>query len=201
MEKCLLLATGNPKKRKEMEELAAGMGWEIKTLREFPDCAEAVEDGDTFIENARKKALHYAPYTKLLTLADDSGFEVDALDGRPGVYSSRYARGEGSTDQENLEKVLMEMGEVPDPQRAARFVCVAVLATAEGAILHETRQTVEGMVAHEPRGEGGFGYDPIFYYPPFKKTFAEVPAEDKHAVSHRGKAMREIVRFLSQWEE
>jgi XTP/dITP diphosphohydrolase len=198
MTKTLLIATGNEKKRKEMEALVSGIGWEIKTLRDFPDCPEAVEDGETFMENAHKKALHYAGITGLLTLADDSGLAVDALNGRPGVYSARYAHGEGSDDEANLQKVLRDITGVPAEQRTARFICAAALAQADGVVF-ETQQSVEGVLTEEKQGDAGFGYDPIFYYPPFGQTFAEVPAEAKHDVSHRGKALREVVSFLQAW--
>jgi XTP/dITP diphosphohydrolase len=198
MTKTLLIATGNEKKRIEMEALMSGIGWEIKTLRDFLDCPEAVEDGATFMENAHKKALHYAGITGLLTLADDSGLAVDALDGRPGVYSARYAQGEGSDDEANLQKVLRDVSGVPAELRTARFICAAALAQADGVVF-ETQQSVEGVLTEEKLGDAGFGYDPIFYYPPFGKTFAEVPAEAKHGVSHRGKALREVVSFLQAW--
>jgi XTP/dITP diphosphohydrolase len=159
-----------------------------------------VEDGETFLENARKKALHYAAFTGLLTLADDSGLAVDALAGLPGVYSARYAHGEGSSDEENLNKVLKEISKIPDAQRQARFICAAAVAAPE-KVIFETEQSVEGEITMEPAGEGGFGYDPIFYYPPFGKTLAQVSAEEKHAVSHRGKAMREVAAFLNSLSE
>jgi XTP/dITP diphosphohydrolase len=197
MIKTLLIATGNQKKRTEMEELTSDLGWEIKTLRDFPPLPDVVEDGTTFVENARKKAVHYANLTGFLTLADDSGLVVDALGGRPGIYSARYAAGEGSSDAANLLKVLDEMADVPEPERTARFVCAAVVASTE-AVLFETQQTVEGLLLYQPIGDGGFGYDPIFYYPPFLQTFAEIPSAQKHTVSHRGKALRDVSRFLHQ---
>lgn len=200
MEKILLIATKNSKKQNEMEELLSEKGWTIKTLREFPDCSEAVEDGTTFIENARKKALHYARYTGLLTLADDSGLAVDALKGRPGVFSARYANGEGSADEDNLRKVLDEMKLVVEEQRTARFICAAVIANPD-EVVFETQQHVEGFLTAEPFGKDGFGYDPIFYYPPYNKTFAEIPSAMKHSVSHRGKALAMVVIFLNRLTE
>ncbi|MEW6235632.1 MAG: RdgB/HAM1 family non-canonical purine NTP pyrophosphatase [Candidatus Omnitrophota bacterium] len=195
MEKILLLATKNWEKLKELQELLDGSGWRVIALSDFPDCPDAVEDGKTFEENARIKAVAASTHTGLLTLADDSGLEVDALGLAPGIYSARYARGDDSTDEENTAKVLAEMKDVPDERRTARFVCAAVIARGE-EILFTTRQTAEGFIAREPRGSGGFGYDPIFYYPSFGQNFAEVPPPKKHSVSHRGKALRAAVEFL-----
>lgn len=195
MRKILVLATRNEKKRQELHDIVRQSGWTILTLREFPSCPDVVEDGHTFLENARKKAIEVSIHTGHITLADDSGLEVDALNGAPGIYSARYSRGENSTDQENLLRVLDELKEVPDEQRTARFVCAAVIANGTD-VLYSTQQSVEGIIIHEPRGDGGFGYDPIFYYPPFQQTFAEIPSERKHTVSHRGKALRGIVEFL-----
>ena len=197
MKNTLVLATRNTKKQKELQELVENLGFRILTLRDFPDCPEVVEDGNTFLENAQKKALAVANHTHCLALADDSGLEVVALGGKPGVYSARYARGEESTDDENLQKVLKELSDIPTASRTGRFVCAAVLAM-ENQVLFSTRQTVEGIITTESQGEGGFGYDPIFYYPPYGKTLAEVSSEEKHAVSHRGKAMREVMEFLRE---
>ncbi|MBI1387093.1 MAG: XTP/dITP diphosphatase [bacterium] len=195
----LLIATRNQKKQKELEELLAGFDWRVVTLREYSDCPETVEDADTFIGNAVKKAMDASRHTGLLTLADDSGLEVDALDGRPGVYSARYARGEGSTDEENLRKVLEEMESVPESDRGAHFVCAAALAMGE-EVVFTTQQRVSGVLLHKPVGKGGFGYDPIFYYPPFGRTFAEIPSEKKHVVSHRGQALQEVKSFLETFQ-
>ncbi len=200
MEKKLLVATRNIKKQKELQELLNGSGWQVLALRDFPHCPDVEEDGDTFLENAAKKALAASEHSGLLALADDSGLEVNALENRPGVRSARYARGEGSTDQENLNQVLYEMKDVPDDQREARFVCAAVLAK-DNEVVFETLEHVSGVLTRAERGDGGFGYDPIFFYPPFNKTFAEVPAEEKHKVSHRGKALRDVVMFLSDYQE
>lgn len=197
MTKPLLIATRNEKKQQELQTLIQPLGWRVLTLRDFPDCPDVEEDGLTFEANAGKKAVAASLYSGLLTLADDSGLEVDAMNGRPGVYSARYARGEGSTDEENLLKVLEEMQGVPENRRTARFVCAAAVALKED-ILFSTRGTVEGILTTAPRGEGGFGYDPIFYYPPFGKTLAEVPSSDKHTVSHRGKALAQVIEFLRE---
>ncbi len=195
--KTLVLATRNRKKEKELVDLLAGLGWEVRCLADFPDAPDVVEDGATFLENARKKAVETSLFTHTLALADDSGLAVDALGGAPGVYSARYAAAEGkpNTDEENRLRLLREMEGVPPEKRTGRFICAAAIAS-EGKVLFETEQTVHGLITCEPRGTGGFGYDPLFFYPPFGATFAEVPIERKHAVSHRGKALAEVRRFL-----
>ncbi|HOJ62474.1 MAG TPA: RdgB/HAM1 family non-canonical purine NTP pyrophosphatase [bacterium] len=192
----LLLATRNLKKQKELQDLAAGLDWRILTLRDFPGCPEIIEDGNTFLQNATKKAVEISRHTGQLTLADDSGLEVEALGNAPGVYSARYARGEGSTDEENLRRVLMELGDTPEVRRAARFVCAAVIARG-GEVCFSTVRSVEGRITSAPRGTNGFGYDPIFYYPPFGQTFAEIDTARKHSVSHRGQAMKAVIEFLT----
>ncbi len=199
MKKTLLIATTNPKKQKELEQLLAETGWSVLTLCDFDSIPDVVEDGQTFMENAVKKAISASTHSGLLTLADDSGLAVDALNGAPGVYSARYACGEESTDEENTVRVLREMEGIPEPQRTARFICAATLAF-EDDILFSTEGAVEGFITHETAGSGGFGYDPIFFYPPFGKTLAQVSADQKHSVSHRGKAMRNIVDFLKTLE-
>jgi len=193
--KTLLLATRNAGKQKEMQELLRDAGWKVLSLRDFPDCPEVEETGHTFLDNARKKAQVVSEHSGLLALADDSGLEVDALGQAPGVFSARYARGESSTDEENINRVLAEMQGIPETERAARFVCAAVLARGD-AVVFSTVQTVEGILTVASRGAGGFGYDPIFFYPPDQKTFAELSSLEKNGISHRGKAMREVIRFL-----
>lgn len=201
MRDSLVLATRNLKKQKEMQELVVDLRLRILTLRDFPDCPDVVEDGTTFLENAIKKAVEVSAHTDCLALADDSGLEVDALGGAPGIFSARYARGDESTDEENLQKVLNELWDTPPEERTGRFVCAAVLAQ-HGNVLFTTRQTIDGIIVNEPKGCGGFGYDPIFFYPPYGKTLAEATPDEKHAVSHRGKALREVTRFLiNLWTE
>lgn len=198
MPKTLLLATRNLGKQKEIQKILEYLDWQVLTLRDFPGCPEVEETGSTFLENAELKATAYSNHTGVLTLAEDSGLEVDALGKKPGIYSARYARGEGSTDEENIDRVLEEMCGVPTERRSARFVCAAVIAQNQD-LLFSTLQTVEGLVAEEKHGNQGFGYDPIFYYPPLLKHFAELTAETKNAVSHRGKALEEIYQFLRQY--
>jgi len=188
MDNIMVLATSNQNKLKEIRELLKDFPVVIKSLGDFGPMPEAIEDGDTFEANAYKKALHYAKVLGVPCLADDSGLAVDALDGRPGVYSARYA-GLKATDWENCEKLLGEMA--GQSNRAAHFVCVLSLATPAGpALTWEGR--CDGEILTERRGSSGFGYDPIFFFPALGKTFAEVPMAEKSRVSHRGKALAEF---------
>lgn len=194
MDNIIVLATSNANKLKEIKEILKGFPVEIKSLADFGPMPEAVEDGETFDDNAYKKALHYAKVLGLPCLADDSGLVVDALEGRPGVYSARYA-GLGATDWDNCEKLLEEMTD--QHKRSAHFVCVLSLATPAGpALTWEGR--CDGEITTERRGESGFGYDPIFFYSDLGKTFAEVPMEEKSRVSHRGRALAEFAAEFDQ---
>jgi XTP/dITP diphosphohydrolase len=158
---------------------------------------EVEETGATYTENARAKALQYMQASGLAVLADDSGIEVDALDGRPGVRSARYA-GAGRSDQERVEKLLAELDGVPDERRTARFRAVITVADTDGRI-ETVEGTVEGRIGHEPRGENGFGYDPVFLPDGYEVTTAELPSEEKNAVSHRGAAARKARPILERW--
>ena len=202
----ILLATKNPGKLRELREITADMPLVCHGLDEFPNIPDAVEDGETFAENARRKALHYAAATGRYTLADDSGLEVDALDGAPGVYSARYA-GLPGDDGANNHKLLAALADVPPAQRSARFRCAMAFARP-GEVLRESAGAVAGQIITTPRGDNGFGYDPLFLVPTLEKTVAELPAEQKHALSHRGQALRAMLpqiedwfRSLSQWNE
>lgn len=199
--KIIVLATNNQNKVKEFKKLLGNVPVEIKCLSDFGPLPPVVEDGETFDDNAYKKASHYAKVLGFPALADDSGLVVDALDGRPGVYSARYA-GEKATDQENCQKLLAEMDGKKD--RSARFACVLSLATPGGPAL-TWEAFCEGEITTEPQGESGFGYDPVFFFPPLGKTFAELGMEEKNKVSHRGKAMQEfaaefdnVLKWLNQ---
>ena len=184
----LVIATGNPGKTAEIRDMLKGFPIDIKNLDDFGPIPPVVEDGDTFDENAYKKASFVSKILGYPALADDSGLVVDALDGAPGVYSARYA-GENASDQQRYTKVLDEMK--GHTNRQAAFECVISLAVPTGAALtYEGR--CEGLIAEEPSGDGGFGYDPVFYYPPLKKTFGELSRQDKSRISHRGKAMGEL---------
>jgi XTP/dITP diphosphohydrolase len=173
----------------KLADFALGLaGIRIEPLPGLKQIVPPAEDGNTFEENARLKAIYYSRFTDQFVLADDSGIEVEALDGAPGVYSARYA-GEGSTDTEN--NVLLLQNLEPHANRAARYVGVLALAQA-GTILVTAQGTVEGQILREPRGSGGFGYDPLFFYPPLHRCFAELTPEERFGVSHRGNALRKL---------
>ena len=157
---------------------------------------EPVEDGATFEQNAIKKVEYFCGRLGYACVADDSGLVVDALDGAPGVYSARYA-GEGATDLRNLEKLLRELAGVPEPRRTARFVCCAAFLRPCGQV-HIEKGIVEGRIAFDPRGTGGFGYDPVFVPLGDTRTFGEFPSDEKHAISHRGNAFRQLRAYLEQ---
>ncbi|GMU52827.1 MAG: non-canonical purine NTP pyrophosphatase [Candidatus Xenobia bacterium] len=183
----LLLATGNRHKVGELSEILQETGVRLVDLADYPGIPEPVETEPTFEGNAILKARYYHEKTGLAVLADDSGLEVDALDGRPGVQSARY--GGDIPHSEKIALVLEELGELPDELRTARFRCVAVLVDAQGQ-LTVSPGAVEGLINYAPRGEGGFGYDPIFYLPEHGCTMAELPSEVKNSLSHRGRAVR-----------
>ena len=185
--KSLLIATHNKGKLKEIQAIL-GEDVTLKTMADYPEVPEVVEDGDTFEANAIKKAVEVAEATGEITLADDSGLEVDALGGAPGVYSARYA-GEDATDQKNNDKLLKQLADIPDSKRQARFRCVIAVVKPGGEPKTETAAW-EGHIVHEPRGEQGFGYDPLFFSPEHGQTSAELPRETKNRASHRGKALR-----------
>lgn len=191
----ILLATGNRKKAAEIVAvLGEGPGAiECLTLADYPDLPPAVEDGTTFLENARKKAHPAAKATGLPTLGEDSGLEVDALGGEPGIYSARYAE-EGASDGANIRKLLREMDGVPPGKRGARYRCTAVLAFPNGKEI-AADGSCEGEIALEPRGRGGFGYDPVFLLPD-GRMMAELAPAEKDALSHRGKALRRLSEKL-----
>ena len=197
----LLVATTNPDKLKEIFALLKDLPVDLKTLKDFPAVKEAEETGSTFAENAREKARHYSKATGVKTVAEDSGFEVDALNCEPGIYSARYLRPD-ATYAERFDAIYRAIGKANgkkgnQPSKAARFVCALALASGDD-ILFETKGVVEGQLADKPAGNGGFGYDPIFCYPPYGKTFAEVTPERKMAVSHRGEAIRALKSHLEQ---
>jgi XTP/dITP diphosphohydrolase len=184
----LVIATGNPGKITEIKELLAGFPIEVKNLNDFGPIPEVEEDGETFDENAYKKASFTAKILGIPALADDSGLVVEALDGAPGVLSARYA-GENATDEQRVAKLLKEMA--GKTHRKAAFECVLSIAVPSGpALTYEAR--CEGLIAEKPAGQNGFGYDPIFFYPPLNKTFGQMTIAEKGKVSHRGKALQEL---------
>ena len=207
--KRVLVATSNPGKIRDLVGAAAAHGIEIATLPGFASLPSVVEDGLTFEANARKKAEHYSHSSDgELVIADDSGLEVDALQGAPGVRSARYAADEHSPDEEtgnsddeaNNNRLLRELHEVPDEYRTGRFVCVIAVAR-NGHSLATFHGKAEGIILHARRGSGGFGYDPLFFFPQIRKTFAELTAEEKAQYSHRGAAFRQFLEWADHLEE
>lgn len=194
MSKVILLATGNSHKVKELRDLLKEMLWEVKCPADFPAISEPVEDGDTFEENAVKKAEYYCNHFGLLSVADDSGLVVDALDGAPGIFSARYA-GEGCTYTDNNEKLLGALKDVPDKDRTARFVCCAALVDPNSEPYIEIG-TVEGRIGKTCLGDGGFGYDPLFFPDGHDQTFAQMGLDQKQAISHRARAFNKIRVYL-----
>jgi XTP/dITP diphosphohydrolase len=215
MQRLILLATSNAGKLRDFAGAAAQFDIAVANLPNFSSLPEVIEDGTTFEENARKKAESYscgAPGK--VVLADDSGLEIDALGGAPGVYSARYAvrgfenhglqntdgqsnrphRAERNVDEANNERVLRELNNVPAEKRAARFVCL-LAAARDGRTLAIFRGSAEGIILNAPRGENGFGYDPLFYFPAIQKTFAELNSEEKSLHSHRGAAFRAFLEW------
>lgn len=188
MTKLLVVATGNPGKLREMQAYLANSGWEL-TLK--PEELEIEETGDTFAANACLKASQIAQATGNWAIADDSGLQVDALNGAPGVYSARY----GKTDSERIARVLNELG--PEVNRKAQFVCVVAIASPDGTIVLQSEGVCQGTILHAPRGNRGFGYDPIFYVPDKQLTFAEMTPQIKRSLSHRGKAFTALLPKLA----
>lgn len=187
-------ATGNPGKLREFQLAGELLGIDIEPLPDLKRIPAPEETGATFEENARLKAAYYSRFAPGPLFADDSGLEVDALGGAPGVYSARYA-GPNATDRANNELLLERLGERTD--RSARFVCAIALAEA-GQVRETFRGVVEGEILRAPRGPGGFGYDPLFYYPPFGCSFGEVDGPKKFDVSHRGNALRALLQHLTR---
>lgn len=191
----LVLATHNRNKVIELVALLGDLGITIRTLDEFPDAPNVVEDGDTCEANAVKKARAIAESTGLPAVADDTGLEVDALGGRPGVHAARYA-GEDATYEDNCRKLLRELTGVPLEQRTARFLTVAAIALPSDGI-RVAQGTLEGVIAEEASGTLGFGYDPVFLIPELGKTLAQLPADQKNTISHRAKAFAKVRKMLS----
>lgn len=184
----IVFATRNRGKVKELAELMADTGLEFLSLTDLPGAPEVIEDGDTFEANAAKKAREIAAWSGMVAVADDSGLEVDALDGAPGVRSARFS-GEHASDQENNDKLLRLLADVPRERRSGRFVSAIAVATPDGRV-ETVRGTCEGIIGTAPRGAGGFGYDPLFVVPEYDQTYAELDLATKNLISHRGRAFR-----------
>jgi XTP/dITP diphosphohydrolase len=190
----LVIATKNPGKVREIRKALRGLRIRLHSLNDFPEIPDVEEGGKTFTENALKKARFYANYLKKITIADDSGLEVDALGGLPGIHSARYA-GEGASNRENNRKLLKEMEDIPLSKRKARFRCVLALVSPDG------RETIaegvcQGRIGLREVGRRGFGYDPLFLLPQYGKTIAQLSIEEKNRISHRGKALRKLRKML-----
>lgn len=200
----ILIATSNPGKLRDFAGAAAVHGIEIAGIPNFSSLALVVEDGHTFEENARKKAEEYSSYVPgEIVVADDSGLEIDALNGAPGVHSARYAADEphladaNTDDEANNRRVLRELKDVPAEKRTGRFVCI-LAAARDGKTLAVFRGAAEGIILDAPRGTNGFGYDPLFHFPQIHKTFAELTAQEKSRYSHRGAAFREFLEWCEK---
>ena len=191
----LLLGTRNTGKVREITSILEDSGWSFCSLQEFQNVGSAEENGETYSANSITKARFYATATGLWALADDSGLEVDALAGAPGVYSARYA-GEKASDGERRELLLSELGKVGASERRARFVAVVAIASADGEVLNVSEGICEGTITFTPRGEGGFGYDPLFVPDGYNQTFAELPENIKNRISHRARALIKTREFL-----
>jgi XTP/dITP diphosphohydrolase len=192
----LLVATTNPGKLREIREVLADVPFDLLSLQEFPPIPEPDETGATFEENARLKARYYAARTRLLTIAEDSGLVVDALGGEPGVHSARFIRPDASYP-ERFDEIYRRLASRPESARTARFIC-AVAVARDPDMLFETTGTIEGEIAPCPLGTEGFGYDPVFLYPPYGRTLGEVTQQEKLRVAHRGRAFRTVRQWLLQ---
>jgi len=189
----ILIATNNLGKVKEIKDILDGRQIKILTIKDFPHLPKIEEDGKTYQENAFKKARKISEYTGKICLADDSGLEIDYLKGKPGIYSSRW----GNSDEERINKVLKLLENVSINKRNAKFVCVTVLVFPDGKT-YMVKEECKGVIGFQPKGEHGFGYDPIFLVPEYEKTFAELGGKIKNQISHRGKAMRRMINIINK---
>ena len=197
MNKTIIIATHNKGKAKEFKSLFKEYGYAIKTLHDYPEIDEVPETGDTFDENALQKASAISEELGTIVLADDSGLEVDALNGQPGIYSARYS-GEHGNDQKNNEKLLKELENIKEEDRTANFHCsLALVGPGKEPLFVEGN--IEGRILFEPQGENGFGYDPLFYIPTLKRSMAELSNEEKNKISHRAKAIENLRDHLDEW--
>jgi XTP/dITP diphosphohydrolase len=191
----LLIATRNPGKLPEIRSILSGFPILLRSLAEFPETPDVEETGSTFAENAELKARTYAIATSCCTIGDDSGLEVEALGGAPGVYSARYA-GPGASDSDRVELLLQELARTGDSERRARFVCVVALADPDGRVAGSFTGTCEGRISYTPRGYNGFGYDPVFVPDGYDQTFGELESDVKDQISHRARALKALQSYL-----
>ncbi len=194
----LLIATTNKGKVKELETLLADLSFNLKSLNEYQDIPEVEETGKSFAENAELKARYYALKTRCFSLADDSGLEVPALNDNPGVYSARYA-GECATDVDNIEKLLKELEKTAYEARDARFICEMAVSNDTGKIIYQARGVCTGKITFRPLGNNGFGYDPLFVPTGYSETFGQLSSEIKRQISHRSKAVKQIIEYLRKF--
>ncbi|RKY35320.1 MAG: non-canonical purine NTP pyrophosphatase, RdgB/HAM1 family [Candidatus Omnitrophota bacterium] len=195
----LIVATANKKKFKEIKAILGDLPLQIKSLLDFKKKPKIIEEGKTFLENAEKKAEITSSFYNCLSLGEDSGLEVEALKGRPGVFSSRFA-GKNATDRENIEKLLTELKGLPKYKRKAKFISQVVLA-CKGKILASFKGSLTGFITFQPQGRFGFGYDPVFFLPEYKKTTAQLKPSLKNKISHRYKALSKLKKFLKNYLE
>jgi XTP/dITP diphosphohydrolase len=195
----VIVATRNKGKVREIREALKGLGLRIYALSDFRDVPEVEEDGKSFTENALKKARFYSKYFGKLTMADDSGLEVDGLKGMPGIYSARYS-GEGASSQKNNEKLLQEMEGISLSKRGARFKCIIAMVSPDGREAM-AEAACKGRIGFREKGKKGFGYDPLFILPKYGKTMAELSLEEKNKISHRGKALRKIRKIIKTFKD
>jgi XTP/dITP diphosphohydrolase len=195
----LVIATTNQGKLREIKELLQDLPIDVTSLKDYPEAPEIIEDGKTFRANAEKKALTIAKFTGKLTMGEDSGLEVDALNGAPGIYSARFS-GEGANDKKNNLKLLRSLRGIPMPERKANYHCCAVLAS-NGKVETVAHGRCDGLIAERSRGENGFGYDPLFFLPQYNKTFGELEPAIKAKISHRAKALGKIRKYLLKYCE
>lgn len=193
----MIIATKNAGKAKEFESLFGEYGYEIKTLLDYPEISDVPETGETFKENAYQKAEAISKQLNTIVLADDSGLEVDALNGQPGIYSARFA-GEHGNDKKNNEKLLKELIDIPLEDRGANFHCSLVLVGPDRESLHVSGK-VYGLILESARGSNGFGYDPLFYVPELGKSMAELTNDEKNKISHRAIAIEKLKQHLAEW--
>jgi XTP/dITP diphosphohydrolase len=195
MASLLVVGSRNRKKRQEILEILGDLGIELRDLTSWPDAPEVIEDGATFVDNARKKAVELARHLGQWVLGEDSGLVVPGLNGRPGVYSARYA-GQHGDDAANNARLLAELAPLPEDRRVAYYVCTAVLADPHGEVRGSVEGRCHGVIIREPRGAGGFGYDPLFLIAEYHRTFGELSPRVKHALSHRARALGQLRPLL-----
>jgi len=200
MSRQIVLASRNRKKSQEVTEILAPYGFEVISVTEFPDVPDVVEDGESFAENAAKKATTVAREIGRWTIGEDSGLSVDALQGAPGIYSARYS-GPDADDDANNEKLMRELESVPDDQRGAGYHCSVALSNPQGEVQIAVEGTCRGRIIREPRGSGGFGYDPYFLIPEYHRTFAELGSVVKHRLSHRARAFTQFIPLLRRLQD